>query len=182
MLDASRGTEPGRSENSNFPPGSDPSTWDRVRETAQSIAERIRIAMAPKDFRALRIVVVDDDDDAADSLAAVLEMLGCPTRVCYSGSSTLHVAASDFDPEVYLLDLKMPRMDGFELLKRLKETSKSRPQFYVATTAFGDEEMKRRTKEAGFHIHLTKPIEPATLIEVLTELGKSLNDPRAKPI
>src|SRR5262249_48981709 len=88
----------------------------RVRQTAHAIADRVRHAMLPEEsnFTPLRVLVVDDHPDAADSLGAVLEMLDCPVRVCYDGATALAIAET-FQPQVCLLDLMMPRMDGLEL-------------------------------------------------------------------
>ena len=146
---------------------------NRVRETALSISNRVRDALIPQGFRPMRVLVVDDHPDAADSLAAVVEMLGCPVWACHSGRAAL-TAAGGFNPEVCLIDLKMPEMDGFELAARLKTRAAGRQTVLVATTALGDEESKERTKQAGFHLHLTKPIEPAILIAALAELSKTL--------
>src|SRR5207248_1660321 len=106
-----------------------------------------------------------------DSLAAVLEMLGCPARVCYDGRSAL-TAAGEFQPEVCLIDLLMPGMDGLELAARLKERAGGRPPLLVATTALGDAEARARTALTGFHAHLVKPVDAATLIDTLAALGR----------
>jgi CheY-like chemotaxis protein len=145
----------------------------RVRETANSISNRVRDALTPVGFRPMRVLVVDDHPDAADSLAAVVEMLGCPVWACHSGRAAL-TAAGGFNPEVCLIDLKMPEMDGFELAARLKTRAAGRPPVVVATTALAYEESRERTKQAGFHLHLKKPIEPAILIAALAELSKTL--------
>src|SRR5262245_52599232 len=94
---------------------------DRVKEIARGIEGRVRHALNPSraPLKQLRILVVDDHPDAADSLAAVLELLGCPVRACYDGPSALGVAA-EFEPNVCLLDLMMPTMDGLELAEHLK--------------------------------------------------------------
>ena len=124
----------------------------------------------------MRVLVVDDHPDAADSLAAVLELLDCPVQACYSGLSALAVAEA-FDPQVCLLDLVMPQMDGLELASRLKARAGGRPLLLVATTALGDAESKARTALAGFHYHLTKPVDVSTLIDALTQSGKVLAPP-----
>ena len=116
-------------------------TFDRIRTTARSIEDRVRRALIPAGSKVatLRFLVVDDHPDAADALAAVLELLGCPVRTCYDGFSAL-VIAEEFDPQVCLLDLRMPRMDGLELAARLKNRAGDRPLLLVATTAL---EMRR---------------------------------------
>jgi len=160
--------------NSLSDPSRDP--LERVRRTANSISTRVRHALTPEGFRPMRVLVVDDQPDAADTLAAVVELLDCPVRVCYTGLAALQVVEA-FDPQVCLLDLKMPGMDGFELASRLQERADGRPLLLVATTALADAESKVRTALAGFHYHLTKPVDVSTLIDTLTLLGETLAPP-----
>lgn len=149
---------------------------DRVKEIARGIEGRVRHALNPHDvpIKQLRILVVDDHPDAADSLAAVLELIGCPVRACYDGASALEVAA-EFEPHVCLLDLMMPKMDGLELAGHLKARAGSRPLLLIATTALGEWEVRTRTALAGFHHHLTKPVDVATLIEAIIRLGERIH-------
>lgn len=167
---------------------SDPSLPDftesaflEVRKTAHSIADRVRHAMLPSgtEFAPIRVLVVDDYPDAADALAAVLEMLACPVRACYDGPTALAVAA-EFRPQLCLLDLVMPKMDGLELAKRLREQTVG-PLLLIATTALGDIETQVRTAAAGFHAHLTKPVDTMTLIDSLVRLGEILAPPVELP-
>ena len=139
-------------------PGANLFSVSRVKQAANSIADHVREALTTDGFVPVRVMVVDDHPDAADALAAVLELLGCPVRTCYSGASALAVAET-FNPQVCLLDLMMPEMDGLELAARLKDRSAGRPLLLVATTAFGDAETQARTALAGFHYHLTKPVD-----------------------
>jgi CheY-like chemotaxis protein len=158
------------------------SAFLQVRQTAHSIAERVRHALVPQgvEFTQLRVLVVDDHPDAADALAVVLEMLGCPVCACYDGPNALQMAA-DFHPQVCLLDLVMPRMDGLELAGRLRQQAGGKPLLLVATTALGDIETRTMTATAGFHYHLTKPVDTLTLIEALVQLGKILAGPPPSP-
>jgi CheY-like chemotaxis protein len=164
------------------PPPVDPglAALSQVKDTANTIATRVRQALTPEKFRPLRVLVVDDHPDAADALAAVLDLLGCPVRACYSGYTALAVA-EEFDPQACLLDLVMPTMDGLELASRLKARAAGRPLLLVATTALGDAEARARTSAAGFHYHLTKPVDAATLIDTLTQLGQILAKPADPP-
>ena len=124
---------------------------DRVKEIARGIEGRVRHALNPTDapVTQLRILVVDDHPDAADSLAAVLELVGCRVRSSYDPVAALAVAA-EFEPHVCLLDLMMPTMDGLELASHLKARAGSRPLLLIATTALGDWEARTRTALAGF--------------------------------
>ena len=145
---------------------------DRVREIARGIEGRVRHVLNPTDVSVseLRILVVDDHPDAADSLAAVLELIGCRVRSSYDAVAALAVAA-EFEPHVCLLDLMMPTMDGLELASHLKARAGSRPLLLIATTALGDWEAKTRTALAGFHHHLTKPIDVPVLVDAITRLA-----------
>jgi CheY-like chemotaxis protein len=171
-----------------LPPEPDPSTdpnleaLSRVRQAARSIAERVRHALSPPGFVPMRVLVVDDHPDAADALAAVLELLGCPVRACHNGQEALAVVG-EFQPQVCLIDLVMPGMDGLELAARLRVWAAGRPLLVVATTALGDAETKARTALAGFHEHLVKPVDVPTLIDTLTRLGKVIGrrDPDTMP-
>jgi two-component system, OmpR family, response regulator len=165
-----------------LPPDPTLETLSRVREAATSIAARVRQALSPPGFVPMRVLVVDDHPDAADALAAVLELLGCPVRSCLDGHSAL-AAAKELLPEVCLIDLMMPGMDGLELASRLKAWAAGRPMLVVATTALGDEESRARTALAGFHEHLVKPVNVPTLIDALTRMGKFIvrREPAARP-
>jgi len=144
---------------------------------AAAIAERVRHALTPEEFVPLRVLVVDDQPDAADALAEVLVLLGCPARACYSGPEALAVA-EEFDPQVCLIDLVMPEIGGLELASRLKARAAGRQLFLVAATALGDTEARVQTALAGFSFHLTKPIDAPTLADTLTRLGRALVPPR----
>jgi two-component system OmpR family response regulator len=138
----------------------------------RSASFHIRQTLAPStEVSALRIMVVDDYPDSADSLAEVLKCLGHLVQVCYDGATALTIA-THFRPHVCLLDLSMPGMDGLELAARLKTDTGSGPQFLIATTAFGDLEMRTFTAIAGFHYHFTKPVDISALVEVITKLGE----------
>lgn len=118
----------------------------------------------------LKVLVVDDNQDAADSTAKLLELAECDVRVCYDGPSAI-VEARDFHPDVCVLDIAMPRMDGTELAERLNEQA-SEPVKLIALTARWDIETSHKTQKAGFAEHLVKPVEPNHLVEVVT--GKKL--------
>jgi CheY-like chemotaxis protein len=132
------------------------------------------------EFPPMRAMVVDDHLDAAESLARVLELLDCPTVACHDGQTALEVAAA-FRPQVCLLDLVMPRMDGLELAARLREQAGGRAMLLVAVTALGAVEARTATALAGFHAHLTKPIDAAELINVLAALGEKFRPGADEP-
>lgn len=117
-----------------------------------------------------RVLIVDDNRDAADVLAEALDMLGCETRVTYDGPSALQVAPT-FRPELALLDIGLPVMDGYELAKHLRTQRPDGGLQLVAVTGYGQESDRLRSKEAGFDAHLVKPIDFNTLGSLLKRLG-----------
>jgi PAS domain S-box-containing protein len=120
---------------------------------------------------ARRVLVIDDARDVGDSLALLLAMLGAEVRIAYSGAEGLAVCA-EFEPELILLDIGMPEMDGFETARRLREQGAGRKAMLVALTGWGEEETRRRVYEAGFDRHLTKPAN-LERIEALLEAAPS---------
>jgi PAS domain S-box-containing protein len=113
-----------------------------------------------------RVLIVDDKRDAADSLSLLLETMGAEVRVAYNGAQALATCA-EFEPELVFLDIGMPEMDGFETARRLREQSAGRDALIVALTGWGEAEMRRRIKEAGFNRHLTKPANMGDLEALL---------------
>jgi signal transduction histidine kinase/CheY-like chemotaxis protein len=105
----------------------------------------------------LRVLVVDDNEDAADSVRELLTvLLGHHAEVAYGGAVALQIAP-DLDPDLLLLDLGLPEMDGYELARRLRRMVRPSARF-VALTGYGSEDDRRRTREAGFDEHLVKPL------------------------
>lgn len=148
-----------------------PNPYDRLRQTARSINDRVRSALTPPGsvIPTLRVLVVDDHPDAADSLTAVMELLGCKVRTTYDAASALRVS-DEFRPQVCLVDLKMPGMDGFELAGHLRAQAGPAKRLLIATTALADEDSRQRSRGAGFHSHLVKPVDVPALVDTITEL------------
>jgi PAS domain S-box-containing protein len=120
-----------------------------------------------------RIMVIDDNRDAADTTTAILRLLGNQVECTYTGQSALDIARR-FRPDVALLDLAMPGIDGFETLRRLREEAGMRQLFAVAVTGYGSQDDKRRSVEGGFDAHLTKPVELGSLIALLNDAKERL--------
>jgi CheY-like chemotaxis protein len=112
-----------------------------------------------------RVLVVDDNPDAADSLAMLLQALGNDVRVAYDGEEAIDKAL-DFSPEVVLLDIALPKVHGYDVAKRIRG-AKGRDVVLVAVTGWGHEEDRRRSREAGFDYHLTKPVDPVDLARLV---------------
>jgi PAS domain S-box-containing protein len=113
-----------------------------------------------------RVLVADDLRDSADSMALLLEVMGHDVRTAYDGEQAVTVAG-EFRPDVVLLDLGMPKMNGFEACRRIRQQPWGRRVRLVALTGWGQEEDRQRTSEAGFDHHLVKPVSPADLEQVL---------------
>ncbi|HEX3481936.1 MAG TPA: ATP-binding protein [Kofleriaceae bacterium] len=120
-----------------------------------------------------RILVVDDNEDAADLLASALEIMGYTARVAHDGPAALKLAA-EFDPDLALLDIGLPVMDGYELARRLHDDPGLRRVPLVAVTGYGQPADRQRSEDAGFDAHLVKPIDierVGSLIRQLTGGG-----------
>lgn len=116
-----------------------------------------------------RILVVDDDHDAAISLARLLRMAGHDTQTAFDGLEAIEVAEL-FRPEVVLLDIGLPKLDGHETCRRIREQPWGRDMVMVALTGWGRDEDRRKSREAGFAHHLVKPVERDALVKLLAEL------------
>jgi two-component system, chemotaxis family, CheB/CheR fusion protein len=110
----------------------------------------------PSMLQPLRVLVVDDNHDAADSLGMLLKFLGAEIRLAYDGNAALD-ALESFDPDLVLLDIGMPGMDGYEVAKRIRRHPGFAHLKLIALTGWGQEEDRRRTAAAGFDHHLIKP-------------------------
>ena len=128
------------------------------------------------DMARFRILVVDDHHDASDSLATLLRLLGHEVRVAYDGVAGLEAAAS-FKPQVALLDIGMPGMDGIELGTRLRRDPAFEGMLLIALTGYGRDEDRRRSSEAGFDAHLVKPADVAALNALLAQHGGQAKSP-----
>lgn len=112
-----------------------------------------------------RILVVDDNADAADSLGMLLEVRGEQVRVAYDGQEALQLA-EDFDPEVVLLDIGMPKISGYDVARRLRE-ARGDSVFIIAISGWGQEGDRKRARESGFDHHFTKPVNFEALLAVI---------------
>ena len=117
-----------------------------------------------------RVLVVDDNPDAADSMAALIQVLGYETEVAYSGPQAIDRVAA-FQPDMVLLDISMPGMDGYAAAANIRQKAKNLQTIIVAVTGWTREEDKRRAYEAGFDLHATKPMEFGQVKELLSILG-----------
>lgn len=123
----------------------------------------------PRSSGARRILVADDNPDSADSLARLLRISGHEVHTRYDGPEALG-AVEELRPDVVLLDIGMPKLNGHEVCRRIREQPWGRTIIVIALTGWGDEETRSRAKEAGFDAHLTKPVDYGALTELLARL------------
>ncbi|MCW7538469.1 ATP-binding protein [Aquabacterium sp. A7-Y] len=116
-----------------------------------------------------RVLVVDDNHDAAVSLALMLELMGHRSVCVHDGEAAVASAAAE-PPDVILLDLGLPRVNGFEACRRIRAQPGGDRPVLIAMTGWGQEEDKRRSREAGFDFHMVKPVDPETLERLLAQL------------
>jgi CheY-like chemotaxis protein len=112
---------------------------------------------------------VEDNVDAAEMMSFMLQLGGHEVRAVYNGPEALE-AARAFEPQVVLCDIGLPGMNGYEVAARLREQPAFRQTTLIALTGYGQEEARRRAKEAGFDYHLVKPVEPDALAALLDSL------------
>src|SRR4051794_23370154 len=116
-----------------------------------------------------RILVVDDNHDSALSLAMMLSIMGHETRTAHDGESAV-TAAESFLPDVVLLDIGLPKLNGYEVAQRIRENEWGQGMFLIAVTGWGQDEDRQRSSEVGLNVHMVKPVEPAALERLLAEL------------
>jgi CheY-like chemotaxis protein len=115
-----------------------------------------------------RILVADDNRDAAESMGMLLRLMGNEVRTVYDGMDAVE-EAEEFRPDVILLDIGMPRLNGYDAARRIRGQRWSEGTMLVALTGWGQVEDKRRAAEAGFDKHFTKPLDPAELQRLIAE-------------
>jgi signal transduction histidine kinase/AmiR/NasT family two-component response regulator len=128
-----------------------------------------RVAIETAANGRLRVLIVDDNRDNVESLRLLLALMGHNVRVALEGLEGINVA-NEFRPDVVLLDIGMPNLDGHEVCRRIRARDWGRDMVLVAQTGWGQEEDRRRTQAAGFDYHLVKPIDHASLTEVFAKI------------
>lgn len=138
---------------------------DVDRIAGQHLAPAERVSLLDR-----RILVVDDNQDSADNISLLLQMHGAQVRTAYDGENALQ-AADEFRPEAILLDIGLPGLNGYEVVREILRTARADAPLFIATTGWGQPADKREAEEAGFDHHLTKPIDlqqlPALLLRLL---------------
>lgn len=126
----------------------------------------------------MRILVVDDNRDGADSLSLMLRLMGNETFAAYDGEEGVQ-KAEELRPDVVLLDIGLPKLNGYEACARIREREWGKDLILIAITGWGQDEDRRRSQEAGFNYHLVKPVDPHAFSKLLAELsrGKAERNP-----
>jgi signal transduction histidine kinase/ActR/RegA family two-component response regulator len=141
-----------------------------------SAALRQPASAMPGGMPAQRILIVDDNVDAAASLGLLLRLTGNEIRTAHDGLEALRVA-EEFRPEVVVLDIGLPRMDGYEVASRLRGSPWGREMVLIAATGWGKEADRHRSRESGFNHHLVKPVDPAAMMQLLATVGATPDPP-----
>jgi CheY-like chemotaxis protein len=126
-----------------------------------------------------RVLIADDNRDSADSLAMYLKIKGHDTSTAYDGEEAI-AAAEAIRPDVVLLDIGMPKLNGYDVCRRIRQQPWGRGTLMVAVTGFGQRD-QLLTKAAGFDRHMVKPVEPAVLIELLASFFSNPGDRAREP-
>lgn len=122
----------------------------------------------------LRILIADDNQDACATLASLLELMGYCVRQAHDGQAAVNETA-DFDPQVVLLDIGMPKLNGYEACRQIRDQTGGATRIIVACTGWGQAEDRLRSDEAGFDQHLVKPVDPGVLLELLATVAARAN-------
>lgn len=135
----------------------------------QDAQEQAKAPAATPPMIARRILVADDNRDSAESLATLLKTIGQEAHLAYDGLEALN-AAEKLRPEIALLDIGMPKINGYDVARRIRQQPWGKNVVLVALTGWGQEEDKRRSREAGFDHHMVKPAEHGALVKLVAEL------------
>ena len=135
----------------------------------KAMADAHRPASTPSPAQRFKILVVDDNHDSALSMAMMLSIMGHDTRTAHDGESAVATAES-FLPDVVLLDIGLPKLNGYEVAQRIRRTSWGESMYLIAVTGWGQDEDRQRSSEVGLNQHMVKPVEPAALEKLLAEL------------
>ena len=136
----------------------------------------VPIEIAKPTSAIMRVLIVDDNVDAATAFQMLLKASGHLVRVAHSGPTGL-AAALDFRPDVVLLDIGLPELDGLEVARRIRRQPILHDIVLIAMTGYGREADRQRSQKAGFDHHLVKPTDFGTLEQILTAISEKANSP-----
>jgi len=142
---------------------------DIPAQSASSVEQVVGMGGGQQKEKSLKILVVDDNMDSASSLGELLDLWGHQTKVMHNGPDAIR-AALGIQPDVVLLDIGLPGMNGYEVARRMRTEAALDGAALIAITGYGMEEDRRRTAQAGFQNHFTKPIDLNALQKLLQQL------------
>jgi CheY-like chemotaxis protein len=131
--------------------------------------ERATIVPKPTEIEGRRILVVDDNVDSAVSLARLLDMTGNETATAHDGVQAVD-AADKFRPEAILLDIGLPKLNGYDACRRIRGADWGKNMLIIALTGWGQEDDRTKSKEAGFDAHIVKPVDYDELMRLFSEI------------
>ena len=149
-----------------------------VRNTGRGHPSRHNRDMTEHPPPPLSVLVVEDLDDTAQSTADLLALCGHRVRIATRGREALTAAAGEV-PDVVLLDIGLPEMDGWEVARRLRDQTRGKQPFIVAVTGYGTDGDRLRSADSGVDLHLVKPADPVALVGLLSRVGTILAEHRA---
>jgi CheY-like chemotaxis protein len=128
----------------------------------------------------LRVLVVDDNVDLADSIVLMLRFLGHEVRAAHDGPEAL-AAAAEFSPDLVILDIGMPGMNGYEVARRLRIQPGGGEPYVAALTGWGEPSDRVQSRASGINEHLVKPVEPRALERVVETARRRIEEGRSSP-
>jgi CheY-like chemotaxis protein len=150
-----------------------------LQPAAPAAAGPVAPAVGDASQQGLKVLVVDDNVDAAETLATVLQMTGHQTHTVHEGPLVVQ-AAREFGPDVILLDIGLPGLSGYEVARLLRGDPGLSRTVLIAVTGWGSDEDRRRSRDAGFDEHLTKPVDLAVLEPLLRRFTPGAETARAQ--
>jgi PAS domain S-box-containing protein len=138
--------------------------------TTDPPAARQKAPEGEQSMKRYRMLVVDDNRDSAESLALLLKLTGHETHTALDGEAAL-LAAQQTKPDVVLLDIGMPKLNGYDACRKIRSEPWGREMILIAQTGWGQEDDRRRTEEAGFDGHVVKPVDPEDLMKMVARLS-----------
>jgi CheY-like chemotaxis protein len=134
-----------------------------------------RVAMPASAATTLRILVVDDNRDSAETLEMMLRHRGNTVSLAYDGEAAVQ-AALELQPDVVVLDIGLPKLNGYEACRRIRQQTTGRRIIIIALTGWSRDEDRQLTREAGFDYHLVKPVSPNAVWTLIADLASKRND------
>jgi CheY-like chemotaxis protein len=143
-----------------------------IPETEASLVEAATASSAAASSSGRRVLVVDDNRDSARTMTLLLRKMGNDVATAYDGAEAVEAAAK-FQPDVVLLDIGLPTLDGYEAARLIREHSSGKPLSLVALTGWGQDEDRRRSQDAGFDHHVVKPVDRRTLLQLFDRIASA---------